>query len=627
MMGEATNRTRSVIAVGIVIALLVPSLGYLGGLGIAKAQDEVPPFRIGMLQPIGSLNPFTAIEDSDYIVFNAVYDRLTTWSEDWEPKENLAEDWRVLSWEAADDPQTEADEGANRHWQYDVRDGVQWHDGQPFTAEDVNYTLNLNLNEDPRFWAFTPYISPQIFDHAEVNKTSTSTVDLYLKVPCLQIDTMSLPIVPKHIFGEMTPDEVLDFTNDHPIGTGPFKFVEYVTGDHVTLVANENYTWGKPKIETLQIVFYGSDQVMAEALKAGDIEIARFPRALTYDSLKDQANISTAEVRANYWSDIGFNCYPDAPSSVNPLLRDENVRQAIHYATNKQFLIDIVFGGYADEGTGLTFKATPQWWFDPGDDKFEFNLTKANETLDAAGYDWNNQHTVRVAGPGNPYANPNTPLEFELLVINTAPEDVATAPYLKAWWEIVGVNVDIIYLDENELETRIYWNADHEIYLWYWSGMPDPRYILEVQTSNEIWGWSDNFWTNETYDALYMEQLNQTGATRNATIQQMLRINYLSSPFIVTAYPWFLFAYRTDKWTGWGDLSAHPGRSYWFYYQPNAMLMEVEPIGAEEGGGGVSDAVIIAVAIVVLVAIVAIASYFLLKKKPEEPARPSEPTP
>ena len=65
-----------------------------------------------------------------------------------------------------------------------------------------------------------------------------------------------------------------------------------------------------------------------------------------------------------------------------------------------------------------------------------------------------------------------------MLVINTAPEDVAMAPYLVGWWGIVGVKVTIVYVDEATMETRVYSKANHEIYLWYWSSMPDPRYIL-----------------------------------------------------------------------------------------------------------------------------------------------------
>jgi hypothetical protein len=103
----------------------------------------------------------------------------------------------------------------------------------------------------------------------------------------------------------------------------------------------------------------------------------------------------------------------------------------------------------------------------------------------------------------------------------------------------------------------------------------------------------------------------------------MLRINYLASPFIITAYPWFLFAYRTDVWTGWGDLSEHPGRSYWFYYQPNAMLMEVEPIGAGGEDEGLGTTAILAILAVVVV-LVAVAAFMLLRKKPSKPAEPPE---
>jgi peptide/nickel transport system substrate-binding protein len=579
----------SVKAVGIAIAMMFASILAGSGFGIAgtqhagiQAQVPVPPFRIGMLQPITSLNPFTALEDSDWTIGTLIYSTLTSWDLDWNSAPELAVSWRVLSWKAVDDPATPQDEGANRLWQYDIRQGVTCTDGVPLTAADVAWNLNFNLDTNPICWTNTPYIPLNIFDHAEVNTTLPNSVDLFLKVPSVLIDTMSIPIVPEHIFGSMSRQQVLKWDGLPPVGWGPFKFVEYVTGDHVTMVANDQYYAGKPHIETLQFFFYGNDQVLAEALKKGDIDVATFPAAQTYNSLKGFPNIDTNEGSDTYAKDIGFNCYPDAPTTgqhpVNPLVRDERLHQALHYATNKQYLRDIIFGGYGDVGAGLVGQVYGRYYYDPGPDTFNFDLDKANETLEAAGYVWNGDHTVRVAGPGNPYAPEGTPLEFEMLVINTAPEDVAMAPYLVGWWGIVGVKVTIVYVDEATMETRVYWDANHEIYLWYWSGIPDPRYILEVQTSAEIWGWNDNFWTNETYDELFLLQMRQTGEERNATIQEMCRINYLSSPFIFTVDADSMTAWRTDVWTGWGNVSTHVGYHYGSSYQPNPMLFGVMPI-------------------------------------------------
>ena len=579
----------SVKAVGIAIAMMFASILASSGFGIAgtqptgiQAQVPVPPFRIGMLQPIASLNPFAALTSTDYTVFSFIYGRLTSWDLDWNPAPELAVSWRVLSWKAEDDPVTPQDEGANRLWQYDIRQGVTCTDGVPLTAEDVAWNLNFNLDTNPICWTNTPYIPLNIFDYAEVNATLPNSVDLFLKVPSVLIDTMSIPIVPKHIFGppKMSRQQVLRWDGLPPVGWGPFKFVEYVTGSHVTMVANDQYYAGKPHIETLQFFFYANDQVMAEALKKGDIDVATFPAAQTYNSLKGFPNIDTNEGSDTYAKDIGFNCYPDAPTTgqhpVNPLVRDERLHQALHYATNKPYLRDVIFGGYGDIGAGLVGQVYGRYYYDPGPDTFNFDLDKANETLEAAGYVWNGDH--RVAGPGNPYAPEGTPLEFEMLAINTAPEDVAMAPYLVGWWGIVGVKVTIVYVDDATMETRVYWDANHEIYLWYWSGIPDPRYILEVQTTSEIWGWSDNFWSNETFDELFILQMQQTGEERNATVQEMCRINYLSSPFIWTVYADLMFAWRTDVWTGWGDVGAHVGFNYANNYQPNALLLSVTPI-------------------------------------------------
>jgi len=608
------------IVVCIVLAfMMTAAAGSFGSSAKASEPASENIFRIGMLQQLGNLNPFSMLESPDYILCNLIFDCLVSVDQDWKPVPNLATSWKILSWTAADNLTTPEDEGANRLWQYTIRDDVYWHDGTKMTVEDVNYTLNLDLSPDPVIWAYEPLLGVNYFSHAEVNKTLPNTVDLFLKVPSTLIYSLTIPIVPKHIFGTMNASQILLFQNNQPIGTGPFKFEKYdKENGYVTLTAYDNYHGGRSHIDTLQIILYGNEQVMAEALKKGDIDIARFPTANTFNSLKNQPNIETAMARMDRLTDIGFNCDTggNAASSVNPLLRDEKVRQAVHYATNKKFIIDVILGGYADEGTSLTVPAMPQWWYYPGDDKFAFDLNKANATLDAAGYVWNEAHTVRLAGPGNAYAPEGTPLEFELAVINTAPEDVAAAPYLKAWYALIGVQVTLAYLDEATMETRVYWNCDQEMYMWYWGGTPDPRFILEVQTSNEIWGWSDTFWSNETYDNLFGEQLAQTGAQRNATIQEMLGIFYKSSPLIIVDYPWFLFAWRTDTWTGYGDVWSHPGRSYWNYYTQNAMLMEIEPVGH---GGPISSTLAVGI-IIIVVAVVVIVAYAIKRgrKKPEK---------
>lgn len=609
------------IVVSIVLAFVMSAAA--GSFGSSAKTSEPAPlnmFRIGMLQPFGNLNPFSMMEAPDFIVCNLVYDMFINVDQDWKPVPNLAASWKILSWTAADNLTTPEDEGANRLWQYTIRDDVYWHDGIKMTVEDVNCTLNLFLSPDPVIWAFQPLLGINYFSHAEINKTLPNTVDLFLKVPSTLIDTLTIPIVPKHIFGTMNVSQILLLKmpeDSQPIGTGPFKFEKYdKENGYVTLTANDNYHRGRSHIDILQMIQYGNEQVMAEALKKGDIDIARFPNANTFNSLKNQSNITTAMARCGLISDIGFNCDTggNAASSVNPLLQDEKVRQAIHYATNKKFIVDTILGGYADEGMSLTVPATPQWFYYPGDDRFAFDLNKANATLAAAGYVWNEAHTVRLAGSGNAYAPEGTSLEFELAVINTEPQYVATAPYLKAWYAIIGVQVTIAYLDEATMETRVYWNCDHEMYIWYWGASgADVGYMLEVQTSSEIWGWSDNFWSNETYDNLYGEQLMQTGAQRNATIQEMLEIHYKSSPFIIVAYPWFLLAWRTDTWTGYGDIWSHPGRSYHNYYTEQAMLMEIEPVEIEPNEGPTSSILIIG--IIIVAAVVVIVAYAINRER------------
>jgi len=244
----------------------------------------------------------------------------------------------------------------------------------------------------------------------------------------------------------------------------------------------------------------------------------------------------------------------------------------------------------------------------------DYNVTRANQLLDASGYDKKNSDGVRVVNRSdNPYAALNEPLSFKFSIRNDNPEDMAAAPYVKEMWAEVGVTVNIQPIDESALETEVYYSATHDAYIWYWSGDMDPTYILGVMTEDQFKGWNDPYWSNETYDRLYLEQMSQDGPERVATVFEMERIWYESSGMITLSYPLGLYAWTEQHFTGWGDPVAHPGRTIDIYFGAPALYMELEPVGGG-GGGGISSTVMIGAGVVVA-AIVAVVVVMMFMKK------------
>lgn len=110
-------------------------------------------------------------------------------------------------------------------------------------------------------------------------------------------------------------------------------------------------------------------------------------------------------------------------------------------------------------------------------------------------------------------------------------------------------------------------------------------------TADQFKGWNDPYWSNATYDQLYLEQMSQDGAQRVQTVFEMEKIWYESSGMIVLSYPYGLYAWTEQHFTGWGDPTAHPGRTIDIYFGAPALYMELKPVGGG-GGGGISNVVL-----------------------------------
>jgi len=612
---RAQASRKAVLGIVAGIGIVLVSQGVLAPLaGLVEADDPVT-LRIGMLQGVATLNPFMAYEDSEYVVFNLIYDRLTTYDEDLNPAPCIAASWEVGTWEEADDPGTPAvNEGENRLWTYHIIENAKWHDNEKLTAEDVAYTINLNL--DPAMWAFTPILNNKMVDHAVA--VDEYTVEVYLKIPNVHADAVSIPIVPEHIWSELTAGEIQNtWPNPEPMGSGMLKFVEFEEDQYVILERNDDYHAGAVSFDQLIIKFYGSDQVMAEDLRKGNLDVARFP-PLTYDSLKGEPNVETAEVERNFQSTLGFNCFTEPESQGNRLLLDDNLRRGLHLAIDKQYLIDTVYRGYGEVGYALPTPIVPEWYWEPEteEESLNYDLERANALLNASGYDnWNNDGVRLYNRSDNPLVPINTPVSFSLMVRNDAPEDLTTGPFIKEMWQEIGVDVTIEVMEESAMETAIYYTAAHDSYIWYWSGDFDPSYLLGVMTTDQIWGWNDPFWSNETYDQLYIEQFQVDGVEREEMVHEMERTWYWSSGMIVLCYPLALYAWSTLNFEGWGDPMAHQGRIMDFYWPPNPLFMDLEPTDGGGGGGGVSSTALMAIGIVAAVIVVLVVAMVLMKKR------------
>jgi peptide/nickel transport system substrate-binding protein len=560
---------------------------------IDEAAAATISLRIGMIEPIDSLNPFIGINDNAYIFYALIYDYLVAVDENGQPKPNLAGSWYVVPDQLP----------VGSVWQYNLTRTAYWHDGEPFTATDVKFTMDYQSGLNwSTMWAYQPYTL--LINYTEI--IDENTVRIHFKdfdgkpAACSFGASMMMPIIPEHIWKKINVQNAsFSYDNRKPIGTGPFMatnntYKEFLSGDRFILMKNPNYHLGAVKFDRLIIEFYLEPTAMEIDIKRGAIDLASLSTP-SYATLADWLVENPTNDIGTY-SGLICNSYSVAidvcmkENSYNNLRRDPAVRKAMVYMTNKEFIRDHVYQGYARTGYSIMSPLYGDLYWEPGPDEvIPYDEDLANQVLDAAGYVWNGAHTVRVAGAGNTFNNPGTELSFTALVETELFEDRATAMYLKEQWAKVGIKMNIQLVDSANWNTNVYDGA-YDLAFTYWSGDPDPNYLLFIQSSFALNGWSENWFSDPRYDYNYsMSILEVDPEKRKEYILNCEKIMYEECCYITTVYPYGCYAWRNDHFTGWGNWSEHPSREINNYWSANDLWFDLEPVVTNQPPMGALD--------------------------------------
>ena len=585
----------------------------------AEVNASTSVLRIGFMQQIDSLNPYVGLSDASFVFYGLVYDALSCLGNDLETVPNLAKSqWAVPDGYDADPKLVGMPYGSV--WQYNLTQTANWIDGEPFTSDDVIY--NIWLNAEPThydsMWAYQPYA---YFMH-EAWKVDEWTVRVSFwdrasgaPIPGAYANLISIPMLPKHLM-EQLPGGFsyigMNWTGVFPndlspgmpiVGTGPFMATpniqsEWYAGDHITLVRNPNCHWagdygGQIMFDTLVLRFFQDSTAMTLALENGEIDAAQFPPTAYY-SIKSQVESGSIQnvtcfdgpKITQYFTDVGF-CMNNA--GPNPSRLDPVIRQALHMATNKPYIVNNMYLGYGEPGSTLIPPVNSYWHYEPtAGEIFNYNLTAAASLLEANGYidtnaDGIRECTISSLAVQMGWVTEGTPLVYQMIVRKEYPEEKDIAQYLKSQWEQIGVMMQYIVVDEMTLATIVY-SYSYDTVLWYWSADVDPNYILFTQSKKAWNGWSDNKYSNPAFEENYTSSVSAMDkAQREYYVDNCQRIHYTDSPYIILAYPSQTYAWRTDTFSGWGDWAADPGRSLDNYWTGNPLFFELIPeiIGEE----------------------------------------------
>lgn len=299
-----------------------------------------------------------------------VYDGLLEYNFDLSPRPGLAE-----SWEVSEDGKTIT---------FKIRQGVKFHDGKPMTAEDARYSIMEVLRE------FHPRGKGNfgLIETAEVPDSHTLVFKLSKPSPSMimAFSGYEAPILPKHLF-EGT--DVRNHPNaNEPVGTGPYKFVEWKRGQYMRLDRNPDY-WskGEPKLERIVIRTIPDSSTRSAVLENGEAHIAGFGAVPYNDAARLQKLPSLEVTRKGYemFSPIG---QLDFNTKAKPF-DDKRVRQAVSFAIDRKYVAENVWFGFARPATGpinSNFEAAGIYTADVKRYDVEDALEQAEKLLDEAGY-------------------------------------------------------------------------------------------------------------------------------------------------------------------------------------------------------------------------------------------------
>ncbi len=578
------------------VGATVSGLPGAGGAATAHAAEETEKtqpktLRVAITRGIDTLNPFIAVFATSTEINRLMYDFLTAYDpKDTHPVPGLAE-----SWEVSADKLT---------WTYRIRKNAKWSDGQPVTAKDIAFTYNLMLRDEDARTANGNFVA----NFASVTAPDDWTVVIRTKTPQATMLALDIPIVPEHVWKNVK--DIGDYKNDqYPVvGSGPFILVDYKPDQYVKLKANKSFWRGAPEIDELVYQYYKNTDAAVQALRKGEVDVVGGLTPAQYDALKSEPDIALNKAQGSRFYELAIN--PGAATVTNepigdghPALRDQRVRQAIHYAIDKKTLVQKVLGGYGEPGEGYIPARFKDFHWAPGPaEAINFDLAKANQILDQAGYR-RGPDGIRTMPDGS------RPLRFRLLGHNDRPLDAPLAQYIAGWLKQIGIQADVQMLASTRLNEV--WSAgDYDLALGGWNTNPDPDYVLSIQKCDQRpaasgkGGTTDNFLCDAEYDALYAQQIQELDRAKRAEIvKRMQKRLYELSTAVILYYANELEAYRRDRFAPFqtqpdpGGVILHQD-GYW-------SMWSAKPVSAQRSASGGTGPLVAGIAGVVVLAVVA----------------------
>lgn len=384
-----------------------------GILGYSETINPILAPRVVQANPV------------DQDLSTLVFDGLTSLDHTGQISPSLAVEWEV------------SEDGTI--YEFRLRPGVSWHDGAPLTSADVAFTVQAI--QDPGYQG-DPSLA-DLWRNVGVETPDAETVRFALAEPFPSfINYTTIGLLPSHLLGNVPAADLPDheFSTMHPVGTGMFS-VESLSPDRVVLAANEDY-WGvEPFLEGIEFWFYAEWEGLLADYEQGNIHGFHPPQIAYLPTLSAMPELQLYSAPSAGYGIVFLNLGRETV----PFFQEQEVRQGLLYALDRQALIDTVLRGQALVAHSPI--APMSWAYDPSVRQYGYDRERAIGLLDASG--WMDSDADRIRD------KEGVALSFRLLTSDDATL-VAMAEEMANQWYAVGVDVEVLEMTSGMVNRSVH---------------------------------------------------------------------------------------------------------------------------------------------------------------------------
>ncbi|TSB47719.1 ABC transporter substrate-binding protein [Alkalicoccobacillus porphyridii] len=453
-----------------------------------------------------TFNPWHPNAYAESNVINRVlFSGLTKPGKDLIPAPSLAD-----SWEASED---------ELEWTFYLREGVTWHDGEEFNADDVLYTFNeIALNEE-----LGANNSSFFKDLNEVVAEDDHTVVFKMENPVAALPAylgFNTEILPEHLFNGKDPWEFSDFNKANPVGTGPFKIKSYTSGQNIVLERNDNYFGEAAHLDEIEYKVLSDSNTHVAQLLSNELSIFALDDTSAVERIEqtDGVSVDPRETTRFFWLSL---------NQEYEQYQDVRVRQAIAHAVDRENIIDTVLQGYGTLADAGITPALSEYYTDDVT-RFEYNPDRAIELLAEAGWEQNDDGLLEK--DGEVFA-----INFE---IGIQGDLEPIAQLIQQYLIQVGFDVNLQTMEWNSMIEKVVINRDYEMSLNWWRFPSDPDLSPYVHSNNAGTGNNIPGYKSDEMDAL-LEQGARTSdiGERQDIYKELQELMAEEQPYIFLWYP------------------------------------------------------------------------------------------